>query len=329
MVERKLPENLDALLPDFRKDKPMATRQASGKCINAVAKAVPSLIGGSADLAGSNGTAISGEKLVNGADFSGRNLAFGVREHGMGAIANGLSLHGGIRPYVATFMVFSDYMRPSIRLAALMEQPVTFIFTHDSLFVGEDGPTHQPVEQVAALRAIPNLQLWRPADPRETAAAWHVALTHDKGPVALALTRQNVPTLELDGVEQKALRGGYVVVDCAGEPELVIAATGSEVGLAVEAAQTLQKSGRRVRAVSLPCLEVFLAQDESYQVEVLGSAKRLVVEAGVEQGLARVLRPGDRFHGMRTFGASASYKKLAEHFGFTTAHVLAIADQML
>jgi len=329
MVERKLPADLDTLFPDFRKDKPMATRQASGKCINAVAKDVPSLIGGSADLAGSNGTAISGEKLVQAGEFGGRNLAFGVREHGMGAIANGLSLHGGIRPYVATFMVFSDYMRPSVRLAALMEQPVTFIFTHDSLFVGEDGPTHQPVEQVAALRAIPNLQLWRPADPRETAAAWHVALTRANGPVAMALTRQNVPTLELDGVEQKALRGGYVVVESNGEPELVIVATGSEVGLAVEAANSLQKSGRRVRAVSLPCLEVFLAQDEGYQQQVLGSAKRLVVEAGVEQGLARVIRPGDRFHGMRTFGASASYKKLAEHFGFTTAHVLAIADQML
>ncbi len=329
MVERKLPQNLDALLPNFRNDKPMATRQASGKCINAVAKEVPSLIGGSADLAGSNGTAISGAKLVGAGDFSGRNLAFGVREHGMGAIANGMALHGGIRPYVATFMVFSDYMRPSIRLAALMEQPVTYIFTHDSLFVGEDGPTHQPVEQVAALRAIPNLQLWRPADPRETAAAWHVALTHDKGPIALALTRQSVPILEAEGVEQKALRGGYAVVECAGEPELVIVATGSEVGLAVEAAQALQKSGRRVRAVSLPCLEVFLAQDEGYQHQVLGTAKRLVVEAGVEQGLARVLRPGDRFHGMCSFGASASYKKLAEHFGFTTAHVLSIADQLL
>jgi transketolase len=321
MVERKLPADLESLLPDFTADKPMATRQASGKVINAVAAAVPSLIGGSADLAGSNSTNISGSKLVQAGDFSGRNLAFGVREHGMGAIANGMALHGGIRPYVATFLVFSDYMRPSIRLSALMEQPVTYVFTHDSIFVGEDGPTHQPIEQVASLRAIPNLQLWRPADPRETAAAWLAALKRDDGPVALALTRQNVPTLDVADVEKKAQRGGYIVVDCQGEPELVIVATGSEVGLAVDAARALNGEGRRVRAVSLPCVELFLAQDEAYQ--------RLGVEAGVELGLARVLRPGDRFHGMRGFGASANYKKLAEHFGFTVDHVLSAAKQML
>lgn len=329
MVDGELPAALDEILPDFRAEKAMATRQASGKVINAVAAEVPSLIGGSADLAGSNGTHISGVKIVSSDDFSGRNIAYGVREHGMGAIANGMVLHGGVRPFVATFLVFSDYMRPSIRLAALMEQPVTFVFTHDSIFVGEDGPTHQPVEQVAALRAIPNLEVWRPADPRETVAAWRSALTRKDGPVAMALTRQNVPTLLIEGVEQKARRGGYVVVECQGEPELVIVATGSEVGLAVEAANTLNQAGRRVRAVSLPCLEVFEAQDIGYQASVLGEAKRLCVEAGVPQGLASVMRPGDRFHGMRSFGASASYQKLAQHFQFTGEAVTNMARELL
>jgi len=287
------------------------------------------LIGGSADLAGSNATAITGTGVVSASDFSGRNLAFGVREHGMGAIANGLVLHGGIRPYVATFLVFSDYMRPAIRLAALMEQPVTYVFTHDSIFVGEDGPTHQPVEQVAALRAIPNLEVWRPADARETVAAWRSALTRNDGPVALALTRQNVPSIEIDGVEDKARRGGYVAFECVGAPELVIVATGSEVSLAIDAARTLNQEGRRVRAVSLPCLEVFEAQAESYQAAVLGEAKRLCVEAGVPQGLASVMRPGDRFHGMRRFGASASYQKLAEHFQFTSEAVTTMARELL
>ncbi len=329
MVARKLPADLDALMPDFTKDKPMATRQASGKILNALAAEVPSLIGGSADLAGSNGTNLSGSKVVSAGDFSGRNLAFGVREHAMGAIANGLSLHGGVRPFVATFLVFSDYMRPSIRLAALMDQPVAFVFTHDSIFVGEDGPTHQPVEQVAALRAIPNLQVWRPADPRETVAAWRTALVRTGGPSALALTRQTVPTLDGEAIEEKARRGGYIAVDCAGAPELVIVATGSEVALAVDAARSLQKDGRKVRAVSLPCLEVFLEQDDAYQRSVLGEARRLVVEAGVVQGLALVLRPGDQFHGMRGFGASANYKKLAERFRFTSADVLAVARGLL
>jgi transketolase len=220
-------------------------------------------------------------------------------------------------------------MRPAIRLAALMEQAVTFVFTHDSIFVGEDGPTHQPVEHVAALRTIPNLQMWRPADPRETVAAWHAALTRKGGPVAMALTRQNVPTIEGADIELKARRGGYIVEEAAGEPELVIVATGSEVGLGVEAARTLAKEGRRVRVVSLPCLEVFLAQDEAYQNAVLGSARRLLVEAGVIHGLALVMRPGDRFHGMHGFGASANFKKLAEKFGFTGAAVTAVAKQLL
>lgn len=329
MVERKLPADLDKLFPDFSKEKPLASRQASGKIINAVAAQVPSLIGGSADLAGSNNTAISGSKTVGHGDFSGRNLAFGVREHGMGAIANGLALHGGIRPYVATFLVFSDYMRPSIRLAALMDQPVTYVFTHDSIFVGEDGPTHQPVEHVAALRTIPNLQVWRPGDGRETVAAWRSALLRTGGPTALALTRQNLDPLEGDAIEEKARRGGYVLIEGSATPELVIVATGSEVGLAVGAAKTLNGEGRKVRVVSLPSLEVFFEQDQAYQDSVLGTARRLLVEAGVSQGLAPVTRPGDHFHGMRGFGASANFKKLAERFRFTVADVTLIARDLL
>ena len=328
MIERKLPAELDTLLPDFTKDKPMATRQASGKILNAIAAEVPSLIGGSADLAGSNGTTISGAGLIAASDFGGRNIAFGVREHAMGAMANGLALHGGIRPYVATFLVFSDYMRPPVRLAALMDQPVTFVFTHDSIFVGEDGPTHQPVEHVAALRTIPNLQVWRPADPRETVAAWRSALLRTGGPTALALTRQTVPTIEGAAIEEKARRGGYVVVE-AESPELVIVATGSEVGLAVAAAQALAKEGKRVRAVSIPCLEVFLEQDEAYQRSVLGDARRLLVEAGVALGLAQLTRPGDQFHGMRGFGASASYQRLAKQFRFTNEDVIELARALL
>jgi transketolase len=210
-----------------------------------------------------------------------------------------------------------------------MEQPVTFVFTHDSIFVGEDGPTHQPVEHVAALRTIPHLQLWRPADARETVTAWHAALTRKGGPVAMALTRQNLPSLTGAGIEQKARRGGYIVEEAKGEPELVIVATGSEVSLGIEAARSLAGEGRRVRVVSVPCLEVFVAQDAAYQAEVLGNARRLLVEAGVVQGLALLKRPGDHFHGMHGFGASANFKKLAEHFGFTTPDVIRVAKTLL
>jgi transketolase len=332
MVERKLPDDLDALLPDFRSETgKLATRVASGRVLNAVAAEIPSLIGGSADLAGSNNTPIDGAGLVERGKFEGRNINFGVREHGMAAIANGLALHGGIRPYVGTFLVFSDYMRAALRLSALMGTRVAFVFTHDSIFVGEDGPTHQPIEQVAALRAIPNLHVWRPADARETAVAWRATLEREEGPTAFALTRQGVPILEGEGVEEGARRGGYVALRESGgaAPELVIVGTGSETQLAIEAAQTLNAEGRRVRAVSLPCLEVFDEQDADYRADVLGDAPRLVVEAGVALGLGTLLRAGDRFHGLDRFGASAPYPDLAEHFGFTTARVTQLAREML
>jgi transketolase len=331
-IQGRLPSDLEALLPDFRGADPVATRVASNKCLNAIATAVPSLIGGSADLSGSNGTNLADESVIERGKFEGRNLHYGVREHGMAAVANGMTLHGGLRPFVGTFLVFSDYMRPSVRLAALMGVPVTFVFTHDSIFVGEDGPTHQPVEQLGALRVIPGLRVWRPGDARETVAAWAAALRRQDGPTALALTRQGVPVIEADGVETRALEGGYVI-ECEHDPEaleLVIVGSGSETALALAAARALNAEGHSVRAVSMPCQQLFLEQDEAQRERVLpAAAKRLVVEAGVEAGVALLLRPGDRFHGMRGFGASANYKVLAEHFGFTADAVIASARDLL
>jgi transketolase len=326
-----LPDDLDALLPKLRGQKPMATRQASGTVINALAEKLPSLIGGSADLAGSNNTTIANAASISRGKFVGRNLHFGVREHAMAASANGLALHGGIRPYVATFLVFSDYMRPSVRLAALMGQRVVFLFTHDSIFVGEDGPTHQPVEQLAALRAIPNLAVWRPGDARETVAAWNAALRRDAGPTALVLSRQNLPVLDQDGVEAGAARGGWLALrESAGPPELAIAATGSELHAALDAARALAAEGRRVRVASLPCLELFAAQDAGYRESVLpAGVPRLVVEAGVALGVASLVRPGDRTVTISGFGASAPFKDLATHFGFTGENVARVAREML
>jgi transketolase len=332
MVERRLPENLAALLPDFSGTGPTATRQASGKILNAIAADVPSLVGGSADLAASNSVMLQGEASIERGKFEGRNVHFGVREHGMAGVANGLALHGGIRPFVSTFLVFSDYMRPSIRLAAIMRQPVAYVFTHDSIFVGEDGPTHQPIEQLAGLRSVPNLPVWRPGDARETAASWRMALERENGPLALVLTRQTVPVLNQAGVEDKALRGGYVLCaeESAGTPELVIVATGSEIHIALEAGSALAEEGRRVRVVSVPCLEEFLAQSEAYRESVLpGEIPRLVVEAGVELGLAQLLRSGDRFHGMTGFGSSAPFADLAREFGFTAGNLIRIAREIL
>ena len=332
MMERRLPTDLASLWPDFRGEKPMATRKASGRILNALAPKMPALIAGSADLAESNAAVIKDEPTLARGKFEGRNLAFGVREHAMAAISSGLALHGGVRPYVGTFLIFSDYMRPSLRLAALMRQRVIYGFTHDSIFLGEDGPTHQPVEHVAALRAIPNLMVWRPADARETVAAWRVALAHDAGPLAFALTRQGVPVLEGEGVEEKATRGGYIVLPESGSagPELILLGTGSETHLALAAARILTQEGRRVRAVSLPCLEQFQAQAADYRESVLpANVPRLLIEAGVEQGLALLLRPQDRFHGMQSFGASAPYKTLAENFGFTAKAVVEHARGLL
>jgi transketolase len=327
-----LPPDLEGLIPDFRGEKPLATRQASSRILNALAPHVPALVGGAADLSSSTGASLKSEGSIERGKYAGRNIHFGVREHAMAAVANGMTLHGGLRPYAGTFLVFSDYMRPALRLSALMRLPVVFVFSHDSIFLGEDGPTHQPVEHLAALRAIPGLRVWRPADARETAVAWLQALRREDGPTALALTRQSVPVLDAQGVEEGAAHGGYVVAreDPPSPPEVVLLATGSEVHLGVEAARRLRGEGRRVRVVSIPCVERFREQDASYQESVLPErAPRVVIEAGVELGLGSFVRRGDRFLGMSSFGASAPQRDLAAHFGLTPERIVEIARGLL
>ena len=292
-----------------------ATRQASGRVINALAARLPGLIGGSADLAPSNNTLIAGTPDFQAKSPEGRNLRFGVREHAMAAAVNGLALHGGLRAYGATFLVFSDYWRPALRLAALMEAPSIFVFTHDSVFLGEDGPTHQPVEHLAALRAIPNLWVVRPADAGETAEAWEVALSRTAGPTALVLTRQGVPVLDRRGREGRVHRGGYVLSE--GDAGVLVA-TGSEVSLALRAADLLAAEGRSWRVVSLPCWEAFFAQDVAYRRSVLGEGLPIAsLEAGSTFGWERVVGAGGLSIGLDHFGASAPAGRLAAEWGFT------------
>jgi transketolase len=327
-----LPEGWTAALPDFSaKDGAMATREASGKVLNAVAPRLPELVGGSADLAPSTNTIVKGGGDYGPGSYGGRNMHFGVREHAMGAIANGMAVSGGLIPYVATFLIFSDYMRPPIRLAALMEQRVVYVFTHDSVGLGEDGPTHQPVEQLAALRAIPNLVVVRPADATETAAAWRVALERRHGPTAIALTRQKLPVLDATSVEG-AMRGGYVLADGDGGPaEVIVIGTGSEVHLALAARAELAKQGVRARAVSLPSFELFDAQPEAYRRSVLPPEvrARVAVEAAVPFGWDRYVGPSGAAVGLERFGASAPYQTIYEQLGLTAAAVVARARALL
>ncbi len=328
-----LPADLDAALPSFTPaDGPMATRAASGKTINAIAAGLPNLIGGSADLAGSTKTMIQGAADFQ-ADSPGRNLHFGVREHAMGTICNGLALHGGIRPYAGTFLVFSDYMRPSIRLAALTRLPVIYVFTHESIGVGEDGPTHQPIEHLASLRAIPGLAVIRPADATETAAAWRTALER-KGPVALALTRQGLPVLDREKLAPAGLlsRGAYVLADAAAAPlALILLASGSEVSLALGAREQLESEGIGTRVVSVPCWEFFFEQTAAYHDEVLppGVAARLAIEMGSPLGWREFVGDKGDILGINRFGASAPAKVLMEKFGFTVDNVVARARALL
>jgi transketolase len=323
-----------AKLPSFNAaDKPLATRQASGKVLNAIAPALPTLIGGSADLAPSTDTLIEGAGDFSRGHYGGRNLHFGVREHGMGAVVNGMAL-SGLLPYGATFLIFSDYARPSLRLAALMGVHSIFVFTHDSVFLGEDGPTHQPIEHLAALRAIPNLTLIRPADANETAVGWRVAIKHRGGPVALALTRQAVPVIDrgkyasAEGLTQ----GAYVLADPPGRaPEIILIASGSEVALALEACGKLSAEGIAVRVVSMPCWDLFEKQTQSYKDEVLPPevTARLAIEAALPLGWDRYVGPKGAVIGLARFGASAPYKVLAEKFGFTAANVIERAHELL
>ncbi|WP_219471632.1 transketolase [Nonomuraea rhizosphaerae] len=335
---RELPAGWAQALPSF--DKAMATRKASGEVLSALAPVLPELWGGSADLAESNLTTMKGEPSFIPEEYQtkdfpgnryGRTLHFGIREHGMGAILNGIALHGGTRPYGGTFLVFSDYMRPSVRLAALMKLPVTYVWTHDSIGLGEDGPTHQPIEHLWALRAIPGLDVVRPGDPNETAYAWKTILEHTDRPAALALTRQNVPVFEGTSAEGVA-RGGYVLQDASdGQPHVIIIATGSEVELAVNGRELLEAQGIPTRVVSMPCVEWFNGQDTAYRQTVLPSAirARVAVEAGVALGWREFVGEGGEIVSLEHFGASAPYKTLYEQFGLTAERVAAAAKASL
>ena len=333
-MDGELPAGWDENLPSFSSGQgDMATRQASGVTINALSQRIPGLLGGSADLAGSNNTMVEAETNYAADNYEGRNLHFGVREHAMAAALNGMALHGGLRPYSGTFLVFSDYMRPAIRLAALMGIAPVYVFTHDSIGLGEDGPTHQPIEHYMALRAIPNLTLIRPADAAETAEAWVAALRRKDGPVALLLTRQKLPVLDRSGDGQASSaalasadglhRGAYVLADTDGQPDVILIASGSEVYLALEARETLAGEGVAARVVSMPSWELFEAQTAEYRESVLPASvtARLAVEPGVTLGWERYVGPRGDVIGLERFGASAPGDVAFENLGFTSVNI--------
>jgi transketolase len=325
-MDGSLPAGWDADLPTFADGKAIATRAAFGQALNAVAAGVPTLMGGSADLSPSNNTVIKGARDFQKDAYGGRYLRFGVREHAMGAVLSGMALHRGIRPYGGTFLVFADYMRPSIRLAALMKLPVIYIFTHDSIAVGEDGPTHQPVEHLAALRAIPGLTVIRPADATETAAAWRTALQTMDGPVALILSRQNLSVFDRQKLPpaDELAHGAYVLSAPEGTPQVILIATGSEVHVAVEAQGLLAAKGVAASVVSMPSWELFEKMPQAYRDAVLPSAVRVrvAVEAGIGMGWERYVGASGVVVGMNGFGASAPGATLMEKFGFTAVHVV-------
>lgn len=311
-------------------DKKMATRASSGELINRLAKVIPNLIGGSADLAPSNKTYMKDKGDFSKEDRSGANLHYGVREHAMAAIGNGIALHGGLKTFVSTFFVFSDYMKASIRLSALMGLPVTYVLTHDSIGVGEDGPTHEPIEQLASLRSIPNMTVYRPADSKETAAAWYHAITHEEGPTALVLTRQNLPLYDETGKE--ALNGAYILKDSEkATPDVILMATGSEVELIYEASKVLKGKGIDARVVSMPSLEVFEAQGEEYKEKILPKniRKRVAVEAASSFGWHKYVGLDGEIISIDTFGASAPAEILFREFGFTVENVVQKVEKLI
>ncbi|MEP1593506.1 MAG: transketolase, partial [Halieaceae bacterium] len=310
----------------------IASRKASQNCLNAYGPLLPELLGGSADLAGSNLTLWSGSEGVSAADASGNYIYYGVREFAMSAIMNGIALHGGFIPYGATFLIFMEYARNAVRMAALMKQPVIFVYTHDSIGLGEDGPTHQPVEQLTALRATPNLQTWRPCDTVESAVAWKMAIERTDGPSTMVFSRQGLPHQQRD--EQQladVARGGYVLHDCAGQPEAIIIATGSEVQLAIAAADQLNQAGKQVRVVSMPCAEIFEAQDAAYRESVLPSdvLARVAVEAAHMDFWYKYVGLDGRIVGMSSFGESAPAGELMQQFGFTVDNVVAAVEDVV
>jgi len=336
-IDGKLAAGWQDALPIFKAGESMATRNAGATVINALAPLLPNLIGGSADLAASNKNTIKDGGDIGPDNFVGRNIHFGVREHGMAGIVNGMVYHGGVIPYGATFFVFTDYMRGSMRLAALSGLPVIYILTHDSIGVGEDGPTHQPVEQLASLRAMPNMTVVRPADANETAQAWRIALENRTGPTALVLTRQNLPTLDRAGEglapATDTLKGGYTLYAGGDTPQVVLVSTGSEVSLAYEAAQQLATEGIAARVVSIPCWEIFAAQSTAYQNSVLPpQLPKVAIEAGTSFGWERWVGNDPAkatIISVDRFGASAPYKRVFEELGLTTAHVIKAAKALL
>jgi transketolase len=334
-MNHELPEDLEGNLPDFPPEqKGPATRAASGKVLNALASHIPNLVGGSADLAPSNKTLINGEADFQAGKYEGRNLRFGVREHGMGSIMNGMALHGGLIPYCGTFLIFSDYMKPAIRLAAMIGLPIIYVFTHDSIGLGEDGPTHQPIEQLASLRSIPNLTVIRPADANEAAQAWRVALRRKGGPVALVLTRQGLPVLDRSsfGPAEALAKGAYILKDAGeGNPDIVLIASGSEVSVALEAGRELEKQDVKVRIVNMPSWELFDEQSAEYRESVLPEkvTARLSVEAGCSQGWHKYTGSEGTVLGIDHFGASAPFQEVYRHFGITADNVVKKALEIL
>ena len=331
IIANKLPlkwdEELNKLKEEALLQKPnVATRKASEMCLEAIVKQIPEIVGGSADLAASNLTFVEGLKNITPNDYSGNNIMYGIREHAMGAIMNGMALHGGIIPYAGTFFVFSDYMRPSMRLASLMGLRVIYVLTHDSIGVGEDGPTHQPIEHLASYRAMPNILTFRPADVIETAEAWQIALTEDKRPSILALSRQNLPLVRTSITKNLTSKGAYVISDCQKERMATIISTGSEVSIAIKAQQILQEKGIDVAVVSMPCQELFEEQSLNYQLEVLGKAPVISVEAGSTYGWNRYAQ---KTIGIDCFGCSAPGAELYEHFGLTPSNIAKEVEDFL
>ncbi len=327
-----LTKGWDKDIPAFGpSDDPVATRAASGKVLNAIAPNLPVLMGGSADLAPSNKTYINGEPDFRKGGYHGRNIRFGVREHAMGSVISGMYLHGGIRPYGGTFLVFADYMRPAVRMASIMKLPVIYVFTHDSIAVGEDGPTHQPVEHAASLRAIPGLNVIRPADAGETARAWKKALETNSCPTALLLSRQKLPHLDLSTADGDLENGAYTVKDSKGTPELILIGSGAELHLCIDASAALEKDGVKVRVVSMPSWELFESAPESYRERILpsGVKKRVAVEAGSSMGWERFVTCEGAVIGIDTFGASAPGGRVLAEYGFTPENVVSRAKEVL
>ena len=333
LMEQYFECDCEAILKDNeefwkRGEKPEATRAISGRILNTIKDSVPNLMGGSADLAPSNKTYLNDKGDFSADCPSGRNMHFGVRELAMGAIGNGMMLHGGLHSYVATFFVFSDYIKPMARLSSIMKVPMTYVYSHDSIGVGEDGPTHEPIEQLAMFRAMPNFHVFRPCDAVETEAAWYSALTSKETPTAIVLTRQNLAPIA--GSRKDALKGGYILEDCEGTPDMILIATGSEVELAAGAKSVLEEKGKKVRLVSMPCVDIFEEQTDEYKERVLPKdvTKRVSVEALSTFGWDRYVGPEGKAIGMTTFGASGPYKTLFEFFGFTVDAIVEAAESL-